>query len=527
MPTKKRKKSADEDFSVDLIPSLIDLAKERNMDPDEMRRILGDAIVTAYVSRDNKDYKKALRCEIGEDGKPRLYERLTVVPDSYFDEVAAQAYAEAMQLDEIGADDYETLITVSSCRAAGVSAKPGETVHIPIDMTGFSKVLSDKFGCEFPEDLNTPEFFDVAKSLAEREGLSTGEVYGSIRETLEDEAAKTASRKTIHCEFSPENGTVNMYELLSVVADSHFDADMPAERRSKTKYNLKIPYDPANISVDYARAEYHDYGMEHFGREIEVGDVIVHELPLDNLGRIKANQVRHLLRQSLQDIVRNDVIKDINTKRMELITATVLETSPRGTTFTYKTGREQIDLFLKPEESIPGEVLYPGDRRKLLIIGADRTDRGIRITITRAAEQFVAKLFEQAVPEIKNGKIIVKGIVREPGVRTKLAVESTEPGIDPVGSCIGPNKARVEAVRQELGDEKIDIIPFSQDSAEYIAKALAPAKVVSVEPDPENAKKYNVRVKEDQFSLAIGGHGVNVGLAARLTGYKINIIQAV
>ncbi|MCR5782000.1 MAG: transcription termination/antitermination protein NusA, partial [Clostridia bacterium] len=221
-----------------------------------------------------------------------------------------------------------------------------------------------------------------------------------------------------------------------------------------------------------------------------------------------------------------DVIKDINTKRMELITATVMESSPRGTTFSFKSGREQIDLFLKPEESVPGEILYPGDRRKILIIGADRTDRGIRITITRAAEQFVAKLFEQAVPEIKNGKIIVKGIVREPGIRTKLAVESTDPSIDPVGSCIGPNRARVEAVRQELGEEKIDIIPFSQDSSEYIAKALAPAKVISVEPDPENAKKYNVRVKEDQFSLAIGAKGVNVALAAKLTGYKIDIMKA-
>ncbi len=526
MAPKKRRKSSEEDYGLDLIPSLMDLAKERNMDPEEMRRILSDAIVTAYVSRENKDYKKALRCEIDESGKPRLFERLTVVDDSYFDEVAEEAYREAMQLDEIGADDYDTLITMSSCRAAGVQAKPGDAVKIPIDMTGFSALLTEKFGEQFPENLSTPEFFDTAKSIAERDGLTTGEVYGSIRETLEKEAAKTASPKTIHCEFNPDEGTVNMYELLTVVADSHFDADMPAERRSKTKYNIKIPYDPAKISVDYARAEYKEYGDRVYGREIEVGDVIEHELPLDNLGRIKANQVRHLLRQSLQDIVRNDVIKDINTKRMELITATVMESSSKGTVFSYKSGAEQIDLFLKPEESVPGEILYPGDRRKILIIGADRTDRGIRITITRAAEQFVAKLFEQAVPEIKSGKIIVKGIVRTPGIRTKLAVESTDPLIDPVGSCIGPNRARVEAVKQELGEEKIDIIPFSQDSSEYIAKALAPAKVISVEPDPENAKKYNVRVKEDQFSLAIGAKGVNVALAAKLTGYKIDIMKA-
>nr|MCR5781641.1 hypothetical protein [Clostridia bacterium] len=343
MAPKKRRKSTEEDYGLDLNPSLSDLAKERNMDPEEMRRILGDAIVTAYVSRENKEYKKALRCEIGQDGKPRLFERLTVVPDSYFDEVAEAAYKEAMQLDEIGSDDYDTLITMSSCRAAGVQAKPGDTVHIPIDMTGFSAVLSEKFGEQFPENLSSPEFFEIAKGIAERDGLTTGEVYGALRETLEAEAAKTASPKTIHCEFSPENGTINMYELLTVVADSHFDADMPAERRSKTKYNLKIPYDPAKISVDYARAEYKEYGEKVFGREIEIGDVIEHELPLNNLGRIKANQVRHLLRQSLQDIVRNDVIKDINTKRMELITATVMESSPRGTTFSFKSGREQID----------------------------------------------------------------------------------------------------------------------------------------------------------------------------------------
>ncbi len=256
-------------------------------------------------------------------------------------------------------------------------------------------------------------------------------------------------------------------------------------------------------------------------RGAKVGDVV--EIPLDTraFGRIAAQTAKHVIRQGIRDAERGQAMEEFQNKNQELVTAVVHTVDPRTGNVTVQIGT--AEYVLPKGEQVPGEELREGEHVKVFIVDVFETDRGPKVKISRTHSGLVRRLFEMEVPEIYDGTIEIKAISREAGSRTKLAVYSHDEAIDPIGSCIGPKGTRVAKIVDELDGEKIDIVRYHEDPAAFIAEALSPAKVVSVEPAEDGSKACRVTVPDSQLSLAIGNKGQNVRLAARLTGWKIDI----
>ena len=249
-----------------------------------------------------------------------------------------------------------------------------------------------------------------------------------------------------------------------------------------------------------------------------VGDLVEIEVTPRNFGRIAAQTAKNVVMQSIREAQRSGVYDEYSQKENEILTAIVQRVE--NNRVYVELGR--TDGVLEAKEQIPGEVLQPNERIKVYVLEVSREARGPQISVSRTNPGLVKRLFELEVPEIVSGVVQIKSIAREAGYRTKMAVISTKPEIDPVGSCVGPKGMRVENVVQELKTEKIDIIKWSNDPAEFIANALNPARVISVEANM-NDKSALVVVPDNQLSLAIGKEGQNARLAAKLTGWKIDI----
>ena len=213
------------------------------------------------------------------------------------------------------------------------------------------------------------------------------------------------------------------------------------------------------------------------------------------------------------------LIEQYENKKEEIITATVYKTMTANGAVIVDTGTSRVALL--PEEQIPGEVYHEGDRIKVYVIEVRRETRGPLVTLSRTHAGLVKRLFELEVPEIQDGTVEIKNIIREAGSRTKMAVASNDPNVDPIGACIGNHGIRISDITREINGEKIDIVKYSEDPAEYISSALAPATVRNV--IIEDDRSARVIVDPEQLSLAIGKEGQNARLAARLTGYKIDI----
>ena len=214
-------------------------------------------------------------------------------------------------------------------------------------------------------------------------------------------------------------------------------------------------------------------------------------------------------------------MQEFQRRNQELVTAVVTRMDPRTGAATVEIGSSEA--VLPKNEQIEGEVLKEGDRIKVYVVDVRDGDKGPRALISRTHPGLVKRLFEMEVPEIFNGVVEIKSISREAGSRSKLAVLSHDENVDAVGACIGPRGARVNGIVEELGGEKIDVVEYSDDREKFIAASLAPAKVLSVEVDPDGAKTSRVTVPDAQLSLAIGNKGQNARLAAKLTGWKIDI----
>jgi len=224
--------------------------------------------------------------------------------------------------------------------------------------------------------------------------------------------------------------------------------------------------------------------------------------------------------QKLREAERDNVTAELSSKGDQLTTAVVRRTDAKNV-YVALSGVE-VEGVLGESDQIPGEKFVAGDHIKVYIKRVKETHYGSQVQVSRTTVGFVKKLFELEVPEIESGDIEIKNIVREPGVRTKIAVESKDPNVDPVGVCVGNRGTRINAILAELKGEKIDIIHWSSDIFEFIASALSPAEVVSVEINEED-KSSKVIVPDNKLSLAIGREGLNVRLAARLTGWKIDV----
>ena len=260
---------------------------------------------------------------------------------------------------------------------------------------------------------------------------------------------------------------------------------------------------------------------------VQLGDVVSSEIKTKNFGRIAAQTARQVIIQGIREAERGMVFDEFSSKTQEILTGVVNRIDPRNGSLSLKigSGAEATEAMLPVSEQVPGENYREGDRLKVYVVDVRRGARGTQILISRTHYGLVKRLFELEVPEIFDGTVEIRSIAREAGSRTKMAVWSNDENVDPIGACVGTRGARVNAIVDELKGEKVDIIKFSEDPAEYVAAALSPADVISVTTLPDG-KSCRVVVPDDQLSLAIGKEGQNARLAAKLTGFKIDIKPA-
>ena len=299
--------------------------------------------------------------------------------------------------------------------------------------------------------------------------------------------------------------------------------DVDEEKRDLRMYVQKevveeVENPGTQISLEAARA---------ISAKYEVGSIV--NLPVTNVefGRIAAGNGKQVIIQGLREAEHGMIYDEFNSKQHEILTGTVQRIDQRTGNVILRIGQgnEATEAMLPLSEQVSGEELHEGQLVKVYLVEVRRTTRGPQVLISRTHPGLVKRLFELEVPEIYDGTVEIRSIAREAGNRTKMAVWSEDENIDPIGACVGQRGQRVNAIVDELRGEKIDIIKWSEDPAEFIAAALSPAEVVSVTLSAEG-KACRVVVPDDQLSLAIGKEGQNARLAARLTGYKIDIKPA-
>ena len=343
------------------------------------------------------------------------------------------------------------------------------------------------------------EIFAALAMLEKERGIPQNFMMGKIIQAL------TTAYKRDH------EGVENV--IVDVDEDKH-DLRMYVQKEI-----VEEVMDPANeISLEDAKKR---------SARNELGGVV--NIPVENVefGRIAAGNGKQVIIQGLREAEHGMIYDEFNSKQHEILTGTVVRIDPRNGNVILKigTGSESTEAVLSQNEQVVGETLTEGQMVKVYLVEVRRTTRGPQVLISRTHPGLVKRLFELEVPEIYDGSVEIRSIAREAGNRTKMAVWSEDENIDPIGACVGPRGQRVNAIVEELRGEKIDIIKYSEDPAEFIAAALAPADVLEVRLSAEG-KACRVIVPDDQLSLAIGKEGQNARLAARLTGYKIDIKPA-
>jgi N utilization substance protein A len=312
-----------------------------------------------------------------------------------------------------------------------------------------------------------------------------------------EEAMRSAARKAygadlnVEAKYNRETGEVQVYKILTVVADV---ADPRLE-----------------ITAEKARAE--------FDPEAQLGDEVLLALDSAPLGRIAAQAAKQNIVQKVRDYERAMIYKEFKELKDTIQSGIVMRFERRNIIVQL---RPNVDAILPEREQIPRERYRQGDRLRALIVDVSETARGPQIVLSRTAPEFVRKLFEQEVPEVYEGIVEIRDVVREPGGRAKIAVVSRDADVDPVGACVGMRGSRVQAVVQELRGERIDIVPWTPEETDFVCRALSPAKVSRIVIDDEN-HTMEVIVPDDQLSLAIGRKGQNVRLASRLCRWKLDV----
>jgi transcription termination/antitermination protein NusA len=256
--------------------------------------------------------------------------------------------------------------------------------------------------------------------------------------------------------------------------------------------------------------------------EASLGDMIDVPLPTDDFARLAAQISKQVVFQRLRDAEKDQVLKDVLEHKGEMVSGIVerVVERPDGHTVYLELGK--AEGVLPPEEQIPDETIRIGQHLKVLLLEERKRSRGAQVVVSRAHKALVRRLLEFEIPELNSGAVIIRALAREPGVRSKVAVSANQDGIDPVGACVGPRGVRIRSVVGELGAERVDIIPWADDAAQLVANALSPAQVLNVEIDRES-RTATAHVPENQLSLAIGKDGQNARLAAKLTGWRIDI----
>lgn len=278
--------------------------------------------------------------------------------------------------------------------------------------------------------------------------------------------------------------------------------------------------------VDEVEKPDSEWTLEHAAKmgykELEIGDVVYVDVEIlpEKFGRIAAQTARQVIIQRLKDAERQIIFDEFANQVGDLVVGTIFKAE--GDQILVRVN-DRTDALLPREERITGESYNPGERKKFLLLDVRKTTRGPRIVVSRTHPSLLKRLLELEIPEISEGTVAIRSIVREAGTRAKVAVASLDMNVDPVGACVGNAGARIKSISEELGGERVDVIIWSNDPMQFVRNALSPAKVAKTEPVLEQEKSLKVFVRQDQLSLAIGKAGQNVRLAARLTGCKIDI----
>lgn len=345
------------------------------------------------------------------------------------------------------------------------------------------------------EDLNIKQLILVIRTIADEKNLPEETVMDIVQQAIAAAWRRDNGdrEQTVRAELNTVKGTAKVFVQYEVVEEVENDANQ--------------------MTVDQA---------QKLKKGAALGDIVEEEFEATTFGRVAAQTAKQVVLQKLREAEREVVMEEFSDKIGMVLAGTVQRVEPRLV---------RIELgkavgILPASEQIPGEYYGIGSRLKVYLKDIDRENRGPQLVLSRANEEFIEYLFRQEVPEMETGAVEIKAIAREAGKRTKLAVRSTVPGIDPVGTFVGGHGTRVTAVMNEIGDqEKIDIITYDEDPKNFIANALSPAEISRIELD-EKEKRARVFVTEDQQSIAIGRQGQNVRLASRITGYELDIEAA-
>ena len=351
-------------------------------------------------------------------------------------------------------------------------------------------------------DPQNKELVEAIRALCQEKDLSEDMLFATVEDALKKAYAKNRAKgeaepsaNNISATIDRATGEIHVYTRRLIVEE----VEKPADQ----------------ISLEEARAIKDSYQM---------GDIVETDVTPRNFLRVAAQTAKGVIMQRLRDAERGRVYEEYADKENEILTAVVTRVDDKGAVVELM-GR--TEGYLERDQMIPGEVINMGDHLKVYVLevqrGDDMTRRGPQVRVSRTHPNLVKRLFEMEVPEIAGGKVLIKGIAREAGSRTKMAVHSTEVLIDPVGACVGQRGDRVTRVVDELRGEKIDIIKWSENPAEFIANALNPANVREVYTEASGQRSCIVVVPDNQLSLAIGKEGQNARLAAKLTGWKIDI----
>lgn len=338
------------------------------------------------------------------------------------------------------------------------------------------------------------EFFDAVKAVANEKGISEEYLYEKIAAALVVAAKHEYNGKDIvHCEIDPEKQKVKLYVTKNVVEEiEDKDTDLTLEQAQLIRKSAKV------------------------GKTVDI------PLKTKDFSRVIAMTAKHVIRQGIREGERGMMLQEFKSKSQELLTGQVERIDPVNGNIFLLIGKNSA--ILPKSEQVPGEVFKEGDSVKVYVVDVrEGNGKSPKVMISRTHPGIVRRLFEQEVPEIFDGTIEIKSVSREAGSRTKIAVLTKDDDVDPVGACIGPRGQRVSNIVEALGGEKIDIVKYNDNPAVYVAAALAPSDVCSVEIIDEGAKSCRATVPDDQLSLAIGNKGQNVRLAAKLTGWKIDI----
>ena len=345
------------------------------------------------------------------------------------------------------------------------------------------------------------EFFLALDLIEKEKGISKSYMIEKIRAALVATVKKDnpAAADGVVVDVDPVKRKVRIYIEKTVVED-------------------EITNPALEISLEEART---------IDPDIQAGDKLPFDVDMDKFGRIAAQAGKQVIIQGIREAERGMVYEEFNSKEHEILTGLVTRIEPRNGSVHIRIsgGSGATEAIMPAEERVPSEAIREGDHLKVYVVEVRRPLKGPQVVVSRTHPGLVKRLFELEVPEIYDGVVEIKSIAREAGVRTKLAVASNDPEVDPIGACIGPKGSRVGAVVEELRGEKMDIIPWSEDPEKFVAAALAPAEVYT-STLLEDGRSCRAVVPDNQLSLAIGKEGKNARLAARLTGYKIDIKPA-